>query len=272
MPEETAVTDRPIDQPRPLAVVTGASSGIGLELAQCFADGGFDLLLTALEADVSLVADRLGGEVATRAVQADLSTVEGVETLLAEVRALGRPVDALALNAGTAQGGRFVETPLDGELETIRLNVESTVRLAKALLPAMVERGAGRVLVTSSTAATQPGPYYATYAASKSFLTSFAEAVRYELKDTGVTVTVLAPGPTDTDFFAQAGMEDTTVADSPKDDPADVARQGYEALMKGKDKVEVHSLKARMQTAAAAVLPDKAKAAMHAAYTKPKDD
>ena len=159
MSEETAVPDRPIGQPRPLAVVTGASSGIGLELAQCFADGGFDLLLTALEAEVSLVADRLGGEVATRAVQADLSTVEGVETLLAEVRALGRPVDALALNAGTAQGGRFVETPLDGEVETIRLNVESTVRLSKALLPAMVERGSGRVLVTSSTAATQPGPY-----------------------------------------------------------------------------------------------------------------
>ncbi|AEE44469.1 SDR family NAD(P)-dependent oxidoreductase [Cellulomonas fimi] len=259
------------DQPRPLAVVTGASSGIGLELASCFAAGGFDLLLTADDATVAVVADRLAGDVAVRHVQADLATADGVRTLVEEVRALGRPVDALALNAGTGQGGPFVETPLDGDLETVRLNVESTVRLAKALVPPMVERGAGRVLVTASTAALMPGPYYATYAASKSFVLSFAEALRHELKDTGVTVTALLPGPTDTEFFERADMEDTRVAHGKKDDPADVARQGFEALMAGKDKVVVRSAQPLSQAAAAKVLPDRAKAAMHATYTKPQD-
>lgn len=258
--------------PRPLAVVTGASSGIGLELARRFAAEGFDLVVAADEPQITLAADALtAGGGAVRPVHADLATADGCAQLVEAVRATGRPVDALALNAGTAQGGPFVETPLDGDLEVIALNVTGTVRLAKALVPAMVQRGAGRVLVTASTAALMPGPWYATYAASKSFLQSFGEALRHELSDTGVTVTTLLPGPTDTAFFARAGMEDTPVGRGPKDDPATVADQAFDGLMAGTDKVEVRSLKARLQTAAAAVLPDRAKAAMHAGFTQPLD-
>ncbi|VTR78318.1 SDR family NAD(P)-dependent oxidoreductase [Cellulomonas hominis] len=259
--------------PRPLAVVTGASSGIGLELARRFTQEGFDLVVVAEEPQITVAADALAASgAAVRAVRADLSTAEGVAELVEAVAATGRPVDALALNAGTGQGGRFVETPLEGDLRVIALNVAGNVRMAKALLPAMVERGAGRVLFTSSTASLMPGPYYATYAASKSFVQSFAEALRHELDGTGVTVTTLLPGPTDTRFFERAGMEDTPVGKGPKDDPADVADQGFEAMMKGDDKVEVRSMKARLQSAAAAVLPDKAKAAMHAGFTKPTND
>ena len=255
---------------RPLAVVTGASSGIGLELAHQFARHGFDLVMTAEDADVAIAADAVAAEgSAVRTVLADLTTADGVERLLAEVAAIGRPVDVLALNAGVGHGGAFVETPLEGDLEVVMLNVVAPVRLAKALLPAMVSRRAGRVLFTASTASLMPGPFYATYAASKSFVLSLAEALRYELKDTGVSVTALLPGPTDTEFFARAGMEDTRVGRGGKDDPADVAAQAFDGLMAGADKVEVHTLRARSQTAAAAVLPDRAKAAVHASFTRP---
>ena len=257
---------------RPLAVVTGGSSGIGLELARRFAEEGFDLVVAADEPQITLAADALSAAGnAVQAVQTDLGTAEGVQALVDAVQATGRPVDALALNAGTGAGGAFVETPLEGDLRVIAVDVVGTVRLAKALVPAMVRRGAGRVLVTSSTASLMPGPYYATYAASKSFVQSFAEALRHELDDSGVTVTALLPGPTDTAFFARAGMEDTPVGRGPKDDPADVADQAFEAMMDGKDKIEVRSLKTKMQSAAAAVLPDRAKAAVHAAFTKPDD-
>ncbi|MFC8190633.1 SDR family NAD(P)-dependent oxidoreductase [Cellulomonas sp. NPDC057328] len=255
---------------RPLALVTGASSGIGLELARELAERGFDLLVTAENPELTLAADGLAQiGTAVRAVQADLTTVEGVQTLLDEVTAVGRPLDVAALNAGRGDGGAFVEIPLEHDLATVQLNIVANLRLTKALLPAMVQRGAGRLLITSSVAGLMPGPGYATYAASKSFLTSFAEAIRHELKDTGVTVTALMPGPTDTDFFERADMVETVVGQGSKDDPADIARQGVEGLLDGKDKVEVHTVKARMQSAMAAVLPDAAKAKVHSAFTKP---
>ncbi|QCB93075.1 SDR family NAD(P)-dependent oxidoreductase [Cellulomonas shaoxiangyii] len=255
---------------RPLALVTGASSGIGLELARELAERGFDLLVTAENPELTLAADGLAQlGTAVRAVQADLTTADGVQTLLDEVAAVARPIDVAALNAGRGDGGAFLEIPLENDLATVQLNIVANVRLAKGILPAMVQRGAGRVLITSSTGGLMPGPGYATYAASKAFLTSFAEALRHELKDTGVTVTALLPGPTDTDFFEQADMVDTVVGQGSKDDPADVARRGVEALLDGKDKVEANTVKARMQSAMAAVLPDTAKAAMHAGMTKP---
>lgn len=258
---------------RPLAVVTGASSGIGLELARRFVEEGFDLVVAADEAELAVAADALGASgAAVRPVRVDLATAEGVDALVAQVRATGRPVDALALNAGTGRGGAFVETPLEGDLAVIALDVVGTVRLAKALVPAMVEWGAGRVLVTASTASLMPGPWYATYAASKAFVHSFALALRHELADSGVTVTSLLPGPTDTRFFERAGMEDTPVGRGPQDDPADVADQAFEAMVAGRAEVTVRSLKARMQTAAAAVLPDRAKAAVHGAFTRPAGD
>jgi short-subunit dehydrogenase len=151
----------------------------------------------------------------------------------------------------------------------VDLNVRSTVHLSKRLLPEMVERGAGRVLFTSSIAATAPGPFHSVYAASKAFISSFADALREELTDSGVTVTTLMPGATATDFFRRAGMEDTKVATGAKDDPAEVARDGYEALMAGKDHVVAGSLKNKVQVAASRVLPDPVKAKLQRSATEP---
>jgi len=258
---------------RPLALVTGASSGIGLELARVLAENGFDLVVCAEDAGIAVAAEALAAEggAAVRSVRADLATAAGVEELVTEVTATGRPLDVLALNAGIANGGPFLETPLEDDLRVIGLDVASVVHLSKRLLPAMVARGSGKVLMTGSVASLMPGPYHATYAASKAFVLSFAQAVRHELKDTGVTVTALLPGPTDTDFFEASHMEDTKVAQGPKDDPAKVAREGFEGLMAGKDEVKVTSLKARAQTALSHVLPDKAKPAAMAPMTKPQD-
>ncbi|HEY6708554.1 MAG TPA: SDR family NAD(P)-dependent oxidoreductase [Actinomycetota bacterium] len=259
---------------RPLALVTGASSGIGRELARVFVDNGYDVLVSAEDDELYAAESSLAGNGAeVRAVQADLSTPDGVERLWSAVAAGGRPLDAVALNAGIGVNGDFTrDIPLEDDLRLIAVNVTAVVHLAKRALPAMVERGAGRVLITSSVAATMPGPYYATYAASKAFLQSFAQAIRFELKDTGVTVTALQPGPTDTEFFERAGMDDTKVAATDKDDPAEVARQGFEAMVAGKDHVIAGSLKNKAQVAGAKLLPDSVKSAMHAAQTRPWED
>ncbi|MGI5229342.1 SDR family NAD(P)-dependent oxidoreductase [Actinoallomurus sp. CA-142502] len=165
---------------------------------------------------------------------------------------------------------RLAGNDLAAELRLVNLNVTSAVHLIRLVLPHMVEQGSGRVLITSSIAATMPGPYYATYAASKAFLYSFAEAIRHELRESGVTVTALMPGPTDTGFFERAGMEDTKLgAMENKDDAAEVARQGFAALMAGKDHVVAGSLKNRAQAAAAKVLPETAKAKAQARLTEP---
>src|SRR3954467_9526660 len=212
---------------RPLAVVTGASSGIGYELAKQFAGNGFDLVVAAEDSgigDVATELQSLGAQ--AEAVQADLGTEAGVETLYGSLR--GRPVDALALNAGIGAGGAFTtDTDLRQELQIVDLNCRSTVHLAKLVVRDMVARDTGRILFTSSIASTMPGPFQAVYNASKSFVQSFALALREELKDTGVSVTSLMPGPTETEFFERADMTDTAVgASDSKDSPADVARDG----------------------------------------------
>jgi short-subunit dehydrogenase len=167
-------------------------------------------------------------------------------------------------------GGDFTrQTSLEEELNVIDVNVTSTVHLAKRVLPDMVERDAGRVLFTSSVASMMPGTYQAVYNASKSFVQSFAEALREELKDTGVSVTSLMPGPTDTNFFHRAEMDDTRVGAGSKDDPAMVAEQGFEALMKGKEKVVAGSAKTKVQGAASKIMPDAAKAKMHSRMAEP---
>jgi short-subunit dehydrogenase len=254
------------------AVVTGASSGIGFELAKQFAEHGYDLLLVAEDDGIEEAAQglRRDGQNQVIAVQADLATYEGCEQVFRAVGDSGRDVDAVALNAGRGIGGDFVrQIDLADELNTIDVNVSSTVHLAKRLLPPMVERGRGQVLFTSSIASMMPGTYQAVYNASKSFVQSFAEALRAELKDTGVTVTALMPGPTDTNFFHRAEMDDTKVGSSSKDDPAVVAKQGFEALLKGKEKVVAGSAKTKIQGAASKVMPDSAKSAMHRKMAEP---
>ncbi len=259
---------------RPLAVVTGASNGIGYELAKQFAQNGFDLLVTATGPSINEAAqafEGLGAKVET--VQTDLATYDGVETLYNKIKATGRPVEAIAINAGVGVGGDFArETDLKDELNLINLNVVSSVHLAKRVVKDMVERGNGRILFTSSIAALMPGPFEAVYAASKAFVHSFSEGLRNELKDTGVTVTALMPGPTDTNFFHRADMDDTKVGASKKDDPALVAKQGFDALMAGKDDIIAGSLKTKLQGMVSKVLPETVNAELHRQISEPGSD
>ena len=256
---------------RPLAVVTGADNGIGYELAKQFAQNGFDLLVTATGASINEAAqafEELGANVET--VQADLATYDGVEALYQKIQQTNRPVDAIAINAGVGVGGDFArETNLQDELNLINLNVVSSVHLPKRVVKDMVNRGKGRILFTSSIAALMPGSFEAVYAASKAFIKSFSEGLRNELKDTGVTVSALMPGPTDTNFFHRASMDDTNVGASEKDDPAIVAKQGFEALMQGKDSIVAGSLKTKIQGAVSKVLPDTLNAELHRKLTEP---
>lgn len=256
-----------------LAVVTGASSGIGYELAKVFADNGFDVVAVAEDERVSDAASQLAlrcGGVRIEGVRADLTTYDGVESLVGALRAKGQPVDVLAVNAGVGVGGDFARgTSLEDNLEIVDLNVRSAVHLTHRLLGGMVEREEGKVLFTSSIAATAPGPFHSVYAASKAFLASFAQSLREELRDTGVTVTSLMPGPTDTEFFDRAGMQDTKVANGTKDDPEEVARQGFEALMKGDDHVVAGSLRNKVQAVAGKVASDPAKAKVMRTMTEP---
>ncbi len=253
------------------AVVTGASSGIGLELAKQFAQHGFDLLIVAENDEIDDAATSLKSySVSVQQAQIDLANPEGVEEFYEMIRQTGRPVDAIALNAGVGAGGDFVRgTALEDDLNVIDLNVRSTVHLAKLVLQDMVERGQGRVLFTSSIAATMPGTFNAVYNASKAFVQSFAQAIRNELKDSGVTVTALMPGATDTNFFHRADMDDTKVGSGEKDDPADVAKTGFEALMAGDDHVVAGSFKNKVQATMAHVLPDTTNAELHRKQAEP---
>lgn len=256
---------------RSLAVVTGASSGIGLELAKQFAEHDFDLIIAAEDDAIHAAAselEELGASV--EAVQVDLAAGGGVDELYRRIAASGRPIDALALNAGIGAGGAFAtDTALEDELRIIDLNVRSTIHLAKHVLRDMVDRDEGRILFTSSIASTMPGAFQAVYNASKSFVQSFALALRNELKDTNVTVTSLMPGPTDTEFFERADMLDTKVGAGEKDDPADVARDGFEALMAGDERVVSASLSTKLQGRGSRVLPDSAKAELHRKMAEP---
>lgn len=255
---------------RPVAVITGASAGIGYELAKVFGKNNFDLIVAAEDPGIYEAANifrSLGVEV--KVVQTDLTTEDGVDSLYREIEPHLSRLDSVALNAGVGVGGEFIKTKLDEELNVINLNVVSTVRLAKKILPQFVERGCGRMLFTSSIAADMPGPYFAVYGASKAFVQSFALALREEVKDKGVTITSLQPGATDTDFFAKAHMLDTKVASEKKDDPALVAEHGFKALMDGQDHVVAGSLKNKIQSTIGKVLPEATGAKMQARENKP---
>lgn len=252
------------------AVVTGASSGIGLELAKQFAQNGFDLLITSEDAGIESAATTirsLGADVQT--VQADLRNREGVDQLYSAIQSSGRPVDAIAINAGVGVGGHFTQTDLDAELDMIDLNCKSAVHIAKHVIKDMVGRGQGRVLFTSSIAATMPAPFEAVYGATKVFLLSISDALRNELKDTGVSVTALMPGPTETNFFHRAGLDNTPVGESKKDDPAEVAKQGFDALMAGEAHVLSSSLKVKIMGMMNEILPESLKAEQHRKMSEP---
>ena len=256
----------------PLALVTGASSGIGRELAREFAEHGYDVVVTAEDASIHQAAAELDGAdgVHVEAVQVDLRDPEGVKELWRRVTDGGRRLDAVALNAGVGAGGEFADdTRLPDELSIVDLNVRSTVHLAKLVSGQMAHQGSGRILFTSSIASTMPGTYQAVYNASKSFVQSFALALREELSDRGVSVTSLMPGPTDTEFFERADMLDTKVGAGEKDDPADVAHDGFEALMNGDERVVSHSFRTRLQGRMSRVMPDSVKASMHRRMAEP---
>ena len=252
------------------AVVTGASSGIGLELAKQFAQHDFDVLIAADGDGVNAAArelEALGAKVET--LQVDLASHDGVHKLQSAIESSGRPVDAIALNAGIGVSGPFVETDLSKELEMVNLNVVSTLHLAKYIAKQMAARHAGRILFTASIAGTMPTPYEAVYGATKAFVRSLSQSLREELKDSGVSVTALMPGATETNFFHRAGADDTKLGASEKDDPAEVAKEGYEALMAGKDHVVAGSFKNKLQAAAGYALPDPLVAKAHAGMSAP---
>jgi uncharacterized protein len=246
---------------RPLAVVTGASTGIGYELAKQCAANGFDLIVAADEPAILTVTrdfEVLGAKV--EAVEADLATVEGVDKLLEAID--GRPMDALLANAGRGLGKGFLDQDFDDIRRVIDTNITGTVYLLHAVGRAMRDRRRGRILITGSIAGFMPGTFQAVYNASKAFLDSFAFALRAELKDTGVTVTCLMPGATETDFFERADMLDTKVGTQKKDDPADVAKQGFDAMMKGQGDV-VTGWHNKLRSAISLLLPAGAAAELH---------
>jgi short-subunit dehydrogenase len=249
------------------AIVTGASSGIGYELAMLCAKDGFDLLIAADMPEIHAVANTLQAEgVNVEAVQTDLARLEGVDRLIDATR--GRPVDALLANAGEGLGGAFLDQDFSHVRHVIDTNITGTIYLAQQIGRRMRARNEGRILFTGSIAGFMPGTYLAAYSGTKAFIDSFSFALRAELKDTNVTVTCLMPGPTETEFFERADMLDTKVATDRKDDPKDVARVGYDAMMRGDGDV-VSGWKNKLQAAMANVTPAGVLAEQHRKMAEP---
>lgn len=261
--------------PKNLAIVTGASSGIGYELAKDLARRGYDLVVCSAGEglDAATSAFQAVGANVTQ-VRADLATRDGVTEFWQRVKQIGQPVEVACLNAGVGVGGLFWQTDLDAELNMVDLNCAGTVQLAKYVVQDMVNRGWGKILFTASIAGEMVAPREAVYAATKAFVLSFAHSLRYELRDTGVTVTALQPGPTNTNFFHRAGMDDTEVGKKGKNEsqPDDVARQGLDALFDGKDHVYAAAAKTKMEGMMANAIPGILKGAMHEKMAKPSSD
>jgi uncharacterized protein len=253
---------------RPFAIVTGASTGIGFELAKECISHGFDILIAADEPEIERAAADLrksGGNV--QAVQADLRGPEGVDKLYAAAN--GRQVDALLANAGRGLGRGFLDQDPADWLRVVETNITGTLLLLQKVGRDMRQAGRGRILITGSIAGFMPGTYQAVYNASKSFLDSFSFALRHELKGSGVTVTCLMPGATETDFFERADMLDTKIGQAKKDDPAMVARQGFAAMMEGEGDV-VTGWQNKLQSAIANITPAGVLAEMHRRMAQPQ--
>lgn len=252
-----------------LAVITGASTGIGFELARLAGEDGYDLIIVADEPLIQGAAEdlrRTGAQV--QAVEADLSSFEGVDELLAA--AGGRPIDVLCANAGIGTGGAFLDQKVENWGHSIDTNVTGTVYLLQRALAEMTARGEGRILVTGSIAGYIPGSFNAIYNATKAFIDNFTDALRDELKDhEGVTLTTLKPGATDTLFFHRAGMDDTKVGqDDNKADPAKVAKDGWRAMQDGKGSI-TSGLMNKLQVAAAGITPVAIMAHQHRKMAEP---
>jgi short-subunit dehydrogenase len=247
---------------RPLALVTGASAGIGLALAEELARRGFDLVAVADDAAIGAAAEHLreAGGARVTALRLDLADPAAVDAAWRAVEEDGRPLAVAVLNAGIGAGGAFATgITLQDDLRVVDVNVRSTVHLAKRVTQDMVRHGGGRIMLTSSIAAALPGPYQATYDASKAFVQSLGMALRAELREHGVSVTLLMPGPTDTTFFTRNDMDDTRLAAGPKDPVADVARAGVEALLSGDERAVASSLRTRLLHLGGRFLPDAVK-------------
>lgn len=254
-----------MNQPK-LAIVTGASSGIGLEIAKLAAEDGYDLIVAAdtpfVEAGPAL--KDFGVEIDQ--IETDLSTREGVDELLAKVG--DRPVDVLVANAGHGLGHGFLDQGTDEWMHVVNTNITGTLLLIQPIVQRMVERGEGKVLITGSIAGHIAGSFQAVYNGSKAFVDSFAAALGNEIKDSGVTVTCLKPGATETEFFHRAELDDTKVGQAKKDDPADVAKTGWDAMNDGEPSV-IYGLKNKMQVAAAGMMTDATTAKLHRAQAEP---
>jgi uncharacterized protein len=256
-----------LDTTRKLAVVTGASTGIGRELARQCAKHGFDLVIAANEAEIQSAADELrrdGTDV--QAIETDLATTEGVDKLCELIK--DRPVDALLANAGRGLGKAFLDQDWNEARSVVDTNVTGTIYLIQRVGRKMRERGDGKILIVGSIAGFMPGTYQAVYNGTKAFLDSFSYALREELKDTKVTVTCLMPGPTETEFFRRADLMDTKVGTQEKDDPAKVAKDGFDAMMSGEGGV-VSGVKNKLQVAAAHVISSERLAKQHVKEAAP---
>lgn len=255
---------------RSLAVVTGASSGIGFELAKIAAGKGYDLVIAADEPQIRQAADELmalgGGSVVP--VEADLATPEGVEELHRAILSCGGEVELLFANAGRGLGKGFLDQAPEDWQRVIDTNIAGTLYLIQKVGRQMRDRGRGRILITGSIAGFMPGPFQAVYNGTKAFIDSFSFALRNELKDTGVTVTCLMPGATETRFFERANLLDTQIGQAEKDDPAEVAKVGFDAMMDGEGDV-VSGWKNKLQSTIANVTPADVLAEQHRKMAEP---
>lgn len=259
---------------KPFAVVTGGSAGIGLELARLLARDGYDLLISGSSDRVHEAAAELGNlGSAVTPVRSDLSTNQGTQALIDASLASGRTIDVLILNAGIATGGAtFVDMSIERHLQLIGLNIVSPVLTAHALIPMMIGRGAGTIMLVSSLSAFSPTPFEGVYGPSKAFLTSFGDGLREELAGTGVQLTIFQPGATATDFHARAEMRNTAFGDNSwKSDPTDIARQAYEAMLRGDNVVPGDQGALAQKEAELRALPEEEKARRHAERARPKE-
>jgi short-subunit dehydrogenase len=254
------------------ALITGATSGIGRELAHCFANDGYNVILVArTQEDLEVLAQELTVAYGVKAygIAVDLMVAGNAEKLYRDIKDDGIQVDVLVNDAGQGVWGKFVETDLQKELDIIQLNINATVILTKLFLKEMVARNSGKILQLASTSSKAPTPLLAVYAGTKAFIYNFTQGLINELKDTNVTMTALLPGPTETDFFNKAGAENTVmVQEGDLADPADVAKDGYDALQNGDSKI-VSGMKNKIQTTMGNVMTDESVAEMYRKQTNP---